>query len=105
MIHISKVKRMNKKDPMQKVTTPKKMQRPKGLMSSVSSVQPTVRPDALTYSMKTPERPLYDYVAEVSERTEVQRGIPLPLGTHESEGGINFALFSRYASRVRLEVC
>jgi isoamylase len=54
--------------------------------------------------MKTPERPLHDYIAEVSERTEVRRGVPLPLGTHESEGGVNFALFSRHASRVRLEL-
>ncbi|MGA7180318.1 MAG: glycogen debranching protein GlgX [Thiobacillaceae bacterium] len=50
------------------------------------------------------ERPLQDYVAEVSERTEVRRGVPLPLGTHEYGGGVNFALFSRHASRVRLEL-
>jgi isoamylase len=52
--------------------------------------------------MNTPSRPLHDYVAEVCEHTEVRRGVPLPLGTHESEGGVNFALFSRHASRVRL---
>lgn len=28
----------------------------------------------------------------------------MPLGTHESEGGVNFALFSRHATRVRLEL-
>ena len=28
----------------------------------------------------------------------------MPLGAHESEGGVNFALFSRNASRVRLEL-
>jgi isoamylase len=28
----------------------------------------------------------------------------LPLGAHESAGGVNFALFSRHASRVRLEL-
>ncbi|MGO8753979.1 MAG: glycogen debranching protein GlgX [Gallionellaceae bacterium] len=54
--------------------------------------------------MTTPERPLHDYVAEVSEHTEVRRGVPLPLGTHEYAGGVNFALFSRHASRVRLEL-
>jgi isoamylase len=53
--------------------------------------------------MKSAERPLHDYVAEVSEHTGVRRGAPLPLGTHESVGGVNFALFSRHASRVRLE--
>src|SRR5665647_2318107 len=51
-----------------------------------------------------PERPLYDYVAEVSEHTEVRRGGPLPLGTLEAEGGVNFSFFSRYATRVRLEL-
>jgi isoamylase len=55
-------------------------------------------------SMKTPERPLHDYMAEVSERTEVRTGVPLPMGTHEYGGGVNFAFFSRHASRVRLEL-
>ena len=54
--------------------------------------------------MKTPERPLHDYLAEVSEHTEVRRGVPLPFGAHEYGGGVNFALFSRHASRVRLEL-
>ena len=54
--------------------------------------------------MKTPERPLHDYVAEVSERTEVRMGVPLPMGTHEYGGGVNFAFFSRHASLVRLEL-
>ena len=55
-------------------------------------------------SRKASERPLRDYLAEVSERTEVRRGVPLPMGAHESSGGANFALFSRHASRVRLEL-
>ncbi len=54
--------------------------------------------------MKTPERPLHDYVAKVSERTEVRRGVPLPMGTHEYGRGVNFAFFSRHASHVRLEL-
>ena len=53
--------------------------------------------------MNTPERPLHDYVADVTEHTEVRRGIPLPLGTREYGGGVNFALFSRHATRVQLE--
>lgn len=53
--------------------------------------------------MKTPERPLHDYVAEISEHAEIRSGVPLPLGTHESEGRVNFAFFRRDASRVRLE--
>jgi isoamylase len=52
----------------------------------------------------TPERPLHEYLARVCEHTPVRRGFPLPMGTHESEGGVNFAFFSRNASRVRLEL-
>jgi isoamylase len=55
-------------------------------------------------NMNTPERPLDVYSADVSEHTEVRRGVPLPLGTSESAGGVNFALFSRHASGVRLEL-
>lgn len=54
--------------------------------------------------MKTPERLLRDYLAEVCEHTAVRRGVPLPMGTHESEDGVNFAFFSRHASHVRLEL-
>jgi glycogen operon protein len=31
-------------------------------------------------------------------------GVPFPMGTHEDGGGVNFAFFSRHASRVRLEL-
>ena len=55
-------------------------------------------------SMKTPERPLYDYMGEVSERTDVGMGVPLPMGTHQYGEGVNFAFFSRHASRVRLKL-
>ena len=54
--------------------------------------------------MNMPQRTFDDYVAHLSEHTEIRRGIPLPLGTHESGGGVNFALFSRHATRVRLEL-
>lgn len=49
------------------------------------------------------ERPLSDYVAvaAVSERTDVRVGVPLPLGTTAHDAGVNFALFSRNASRIR----
>jgi glycogen operon protein len=52
----------------------------------------------------TPERPLPDYMAEVSERSDVRMGVPLPMGTHVYGEGVNFAFFSRHASRVRLEL-
>jgi isoamylase len=54
--------------------------------------------------MLAPGRPLHDYLAQVCERTAVRRGVPLPLGTHESGSGVNFALFSRHATRIRLEL-
>jgi glycogen operon protein len=57
-----------------------------------------------TPDLTTSERPLHDYVAEVSERTDVRVGVPLPLGTYARGDGVNFAFFSRHASRVRLEL-
>jgi isoamylase len=54
--------------------------------------------------MNAPERPLHEYLAQVCEHTAVRRGVPLPMGVHASEGGVNFAFFSRNASRVRVEL-
>jgi isoamylase len=54
--------------------------------------------------MKKPERGLPDYISETSDRADVRAGSPLPLGTQEKGGGVNFAMFSRDASRVRLEL-
>jgi isoamylase len=51
-----------------------------------------------------PERPLPEYLAEVRETAEIRRGVPLPLGTRSLLDGVNFALFSRHARRVRLEL-
>jgi isoamylase len=51
----------------------------------------------------TTERPFGEYRAETTEVADVRRGIPSPLGVHEFEGGANFALFSRDATRVQLE--
>jgi len=50
------------------------------------------------------EHPLHDHVTEVSEQTDVRVGVPLPLGIYALGEGVNFALFSRNASRVRLEL-
>jgi isoamylase len=52
---------------------------------------------------KPPQRELHDYISNVFESADVRAGSPKPLGTQEIGGGINFAIFSRYASRVRLE--
>jgi hypothetical protein len=54
--------------------------------------------------MAAPARELHDYVAALSESADVRAGSPLPLGTQETAGGVNFALFSRHASRVQLEL-
>jgi glycogen operon protein len=53
--------------------------------------------------MTTPERSLTEYVAEVCEHGAVRGGLPLPLGTYQLEGGVNFAFVSRHAVRVQLE--
>jgi isoamylase len=95
---------MKQNDPMQEVKRPKRMRQPKGGVPFVSPGQPAKKADARAASMKTPERPLHEYVAEVSERSEVRSGIPLPMGAHQRGDGVNFAFFSRNASRVRLEL-
>jgi len=59
--------------------------------------------DAIT-DLATSERPLDDHVREASPRTNVRTGAPSPLGTYALGEGVNFALFSRNASRVRLEL-
>ncbi len=51
-----------------------------------------------------PERSFAAYIGESSKPTAVRSGSPLPLGAHESGRGVNFAVFSRHASRVRLEL-
>jgi glycogen operon protein len=54
--------------------------------------------------MKTRKPELHDYIPEISERVDVRAGFPLPLGPWEMGGGVNFSIFSRNASRVRLEL-
>jgi hypothetical protein len=40
-----------------------------------------------------PQRYLLEYLSDTSESAEVRAGSPLPLGTQESGGGVNFAIF------------
>ncbi len=54
--------------------------------------------------MERPKRELHGHIPEISGRADVRPGSPLPLGTREMGGGVNFAIFSRYAGRVRLEL-
>ena len=55
-------------------------------------------------TLRGAQRELHTYIAELSERADVRAGSPLPLGALERGGGVNFAIFSRNASRVRLEL-
>lgn len=80
----------------------KGMRQPAGRMRSVSD-QAAEKPE-MARSLTTSERPLHNYVTEVCERTGVRVGVPLPLGTYLHGEGVNFSLFSRHASRVRLEL-
>jgi len=67
------------------------------------SIQPADKADVIT-DLATSERPLHDLAEEVSERTDVRAGVPLPLGIYAHGGGVNFAFFSRNATRIRLEL-
>jgi isoamylase len=87
---------------MFKTKAPERKRRSKAQPSSSSG--PPGKRTLREARAKSSERPLSDYVADISEHTEVRRGVPLPLGAHEFAGGVNFALFSRNASRVRLEL-
>jgi len=49
------------------------------------------------------QRPLRDYLADVSDCRSVRVGSPIPLGTSRRENGGNFAFVSRHATGVRLE--
>ena len=51
-----------------------------------------------------PRRDLHDCISDNSEHADVRAGSPLPLGTQIIGNGVNFAIFSRNATRVRLEL-
>jgi glycogen operon protein len=53
---------------------------------------------------KNPQRKLGNYISDMSEHADVRVGSPLPLGTQERGEGVNFSLFSRNATGVRLEL-
>jgi glycogen operon protein len=54
--------------------------------------------------MKPHHRELREYISETSDDADVRTGSPLPLGAQGNGPGINFAISSRYAVRVRLEL-
>jgi len=53
---------------------------------------------------KVTSRAFDNYLQDVCERAEVRVGAPLPLGAHQRGDGVNLAIFSRHATRVRLEL-
>ena len=87
---------------MKAAKTLKRLRKQTARVVSVAA-RATKKADATTDSTMS-ERPLNDFLAEVSERSDVRVGVPLPLGTYALDEGVNFALFSRHASRVRLEL-
>ncbi len=87
---------------MKESKRPKRMQKPAGQMLFMSD-HVAENADAIA-DMTATERPLHDYVSEVSERTDIRVGMPLPMGAYAHGEGVNFAFFSRHASRVRLEL-
>jgi len=54
--------------------------------------------------MSTYKQTLADYLVQVSEKSEIRRGVPLPYGVHQTDDGVNFSFFSRHATHVRLEL-
>ena len=54
--------------------------------------------------MSAPTLELHEYISKICERADVRAGSPLSLGALERGGGVNFAVFSRHARRVRLEL-
>ena len=54
--------------------------------------------------MSAPQRVLQECFARVCEHSHVRAGFPEPLGAQAREGGVNFAVFSRNATRIRLEL-
>jgi glycogen operon protein len=80
----------------------KGMRPPPDRMGSVPSQAAETADGSTDLTMS--ERPLHEYVRAVCERTDVRVGVPLPLGTYARGEGVNCAIFSRHASRVRLEL-
>ncbi|HSC07564.1 MAG TPA: glycogen debranching protein GlgX [Steroidobacteraceae bacterium] len=81
----------------------KKTTRPLGPIRS-GSEQDATENSAATRGPTIAERPLHDYERAVCDRNDVRLGLPLPMGTYVRGNGTNFSLFSRHASRVRLEL-
>ena len=63
-----------------------------------------IRPEPTGTNNIPPERSYPEYIHAVSERGSVRSGAPLPLGAHHRGNGANFAIFSRNATRITLEL-
>ncbi len=49
-------------------------------------------------------RSFFEYLKSVSDPSDVRIGSPLPFGAHQQGEGVNFAIFSRNATGLRLEL-
>jgi len=54
--------------------------------------------------MKMPQHSQHEAAPEISKHNSIREGWPQPLGAQERDNGVNFAIFSRDASGVRLEL-
>lgn len=73
-------------------------------MSAITSNQIGKSSEVPATGVLPSERSLPDYEAEVCEQAEIRVGYPFPFGPQEWGEGVNFAVFSRHATRVRLEL-
>jgi isoamylase len=48
-------------------------------------------------------RSFVDYLLAVSERSSIRDGLPAPFGARRHGSGVNFAVFSRHATKIELE--
>ena len=79
-------------------------------MSDTTSLNPSSKPrnhpdsDGKRKPTGKKDRPTRIQTHTRPERGNVRMGFPLPLGTQKRRGGVNFAISSRHARRVRLEL-
>lgn len=55
-------------------------------------------------SLRLTQPALSEHFGEVCESADIRSGSPLPWGARQVDDGVNFAIFSRNATRVRLEL-
>jgi len=86
------------------VNDPIQLDQPIHESSPANLISPVSRTNSLVTKISTSKRDLREYISATSEHADIRAGSPLPLGTQESGGGVNFAIFTRNATRVRLNL-